>query len=333
MAAAASYSNIPIPDPSLITAQEIARAKVELRDEFTQLIGGLKEIVNTRLDAADRAKELLARDFDKRQQITDGLLADLKSVQTAADQVVDARAQAANDALERLLNSSINATTSISDVRHEATQLAITKVESQLTSAFVASKAAIDAALTTANSAVEAVDRKSQMRSDAVEQHLRTIEEKLGERMVSLKQLIDLGTEMGREAINKAESATTLRFESVNEFRQTLTDQAANFVSRATLEAIQAQMASSINSLDTQMQAYASAAREGVASLRTELAGLKSTVLVGGSTIVVVLLVIQLAVNIFGTHGDASSTSGANKRLDDLQSELMLLQRDRKLPP
>jgi len=230
-------SNIPIPDPSLITAQEIAKARLELKAEFGHLLGGLKESILVRLDAADRAKELLSQELEKRQKITDGQLADLKAVQTAADQVVDARAQAANDGLERLLNSSINATTSISDVRHEATQLAITKVEAQLQSAFNASTTAVNAAFAAANSAVDAVDRKSIMRSDDLRQHLDSLEDKVLGRITAVKDLIDLGAAMGKEAITKAETASEKRFEGLNELRGAMSDQQASFLPRSEAEA------------------------------------------------------------------------------------------------
>jgi len=226
-------SNVPIPDPSLITAQEIAKAKAELREEFRQLIQSLRDLLEMRLHESDVAKQLNAAEVQRRQQITDGMIADLKAAQNASDQVVDQRAQAANDALERLLRSSIDATTSISDVRHDAMQLAITKVESQLTSAFAASKAAIDAALKAANSDVEAIDKKSLMRSEAGQHMLTSIEAKLSERIISIKQLIDLGTEMSKEAITKAEAASEKRFEGLNELRGAMSDQALSFLPRS----------------------------------------------------------------------------------------------------
>jgi hypothetical protein len=43
-------SNIPVPDPTLITEREIEKARGELRNEFRSLIGGLSEIVKVQLD-------------------------------------------------------------------------------------------------------------------------------------------------------------------------------------------------------------------------------------------------------------------------------------------
>jgi len=237
MSGTAHPSVIPIPDPSVITAQEIAKARIELREEFNHLIDGLREAILVRMTAADRAKDLLADDIEKRQKITDTMLGELKAVQIASDQVVDARAQAANDALERLLNSSINATTSISDVRHEATQLAITKVETQLQSAFAASTSAVNAALTTANAAVDAVDRKAIMRSDATDQRITALEDKVMGKIQSVKDLISLGTEMGKEAITKAENAAEKRFEGLNELRGAMSDQQSSYLPRIEAEA------------------------------------------------------------------------------------------------
>jgi len=228
---------VPRPDPSIITSQEITKAKVELRTEYNQLLQALRDIIETRLHAIDEARTLSNVDIQRRQQITDAMLADLKAAQNASDQVVDQRAQAANDALERLLRSSIDATTSISDVRHEATQLAITKVESQLTSAFVASKAAIDAALQAANSDMESVNQKALMRSEAVHQTIKAVEDRLIERILAIKQLIDLGSDMSKEAITKAEAASEKRFSGLNELRGAMADQAASFLPRSESDA------------------------------------------------------------------------------------------------
>jgi cobalamin biosynthesis Mg chelatase CobN len=62
-------SNIPIPDPTVITAQEIAKARDELRNEFRLAVSGLRDTlvaardgfsstINTRLDAMDKAADL-----------------------------------------------------------------------------------------------------------------------------------------------------------------------------------------------------------------------------------------------------------------------------------
>lgn len=47
VSSASQYSNIPIPDPSLITAQEIAKAKSELREEFKQGMAAQAELLVT----------------------------------------------------------------------------------------------------------------------------------------------------------------------------------------------------------------------------------------------------------------------------------------------
>lgn len=69
-------SNIPIPDPSLITAQEIAKAKAELRNEFALALAGLRETliaardgyiatINARLDGIEKASALLDGNLGK----------------------------------------------------------------------------------------------------------------------------------------------------------------------------------------------------------------------------------------------------------------------------
>jgi hypothetical protein len=69
-------SNIPIPDPTLITSQEIARAKIELREEFKVALQSLRDltenasksqllIITTRLDGMDRVASMLPQTLER----------------------------------------------------------------------------------------------------------------------------------------------------------------------------------------------------------------------------------------------------------------------------
>ncbi len=52
-AAATTYSNVPIPDPSTITTQQINRAKDESRAEVSSALKALTSIFEAKLDAID----------------------------------------------------------------------------------------------------------------------------------------------------------------------------------------------------------------------------------------------------------------------------------------
>lgn len=75
MATRSSYgnttlSNIPIPDPSVITEREISKAKEELRNEFRAALRGAQDEVNARRDGYirlfDARLEGLAQRFDEK---------------------------------------------------------------------------------------------------------------------------------------------------------------------------------------------------------------------------------------------------------------------------
>jgi hypothetical protein len=63
---ATSLSNIPIPDPSAITTEQINRAKAELRTELDQRIYGLREILISRIDGMGQSALHLKEFFTER---------------------------------------------------------------------------------------------------------------------------------------------------------------------------------------------------------------------------------------------------------------------------
>jgi len=63
-------------------------------------------------------------------------------------------------------------------------------------------------------------------------------ERRSDERFASMRASVDKAFESAQAAIEKAEEVSERRFEGVNEFRSTLSDQAREFVTKSTLEAL-----------------------------------------------------------------------------------------------
>ncbi len=148
--------------------------------------------------------------------------------------------------------------------------------------------------------------------------------------------MIELRSEMNGTAILKAEQANERRFDSVNEFRETLTDQARNFVTVGVLDArtMQLQNQSDVNERATRALADTASAR--MASMDSQIASLNGKVIVGGSSIAIVLLVAQLVINFAGPFHSitppvptvvTSAVADNTKRVDDLIARLDALQR------
>lgn len=76
---------------------------------------------------------------------------------------------------------------------------------------------------------------------DTLHAHLSTIlaerDQRYGQRFADLETALRAALAASEKAIGKAEIANERRFDSVNEFRQTLGDQAAQFATRAEVEA------------------------------------------------------------------------------------------------
>lgn len=76
----------------------------------------------------------------------------------------------------------------------------------------------------------ETVDAIARERIDALSLRLT-------EQMAAQALSTQIAMQAAEKAVNKAEAAAEKRFEGVNEFRQTLSDQAANFITRKEVEA------------------------------------------------------------------------------------------------
>jgi len=66
----------------------------------------------------------------------------------------------------------------------------------------------------------------------------------------ALKENVDLRFDAAHEALQKAEISSEKRFESVNEFRRTLSDQAAHFVTRPDIDAVNEKIAAISSRMD-----------------------------------------------------------------------------------
>jgi hypothetical protein len=77
---------------------------------------------------------------------------------------------------------------------------------------------------------------------DVLVERLSGLEKRMDDRFDSLLREIHSTFESAAKAIEKAEAATDKRFEGVNEFRAQLSDQAARFVTREELGALENKM-------------------------------------------------------------------------------------------
>lgn len=71
-----------------------------------------------------------------------------------------------------------------------------------------------------------------------VEEQLLALDRLMAARFASMDEKTTLALSSADKAVSKAEIATERRFEGVNEFRQTLSDQAAQFVTRREFESL-----------------------------------------------------------------------------------------------
>ena len=78
----------------------------------------------------------------------------------------------------------------------------------------------------------------------------RAAKEAVSAALAAVKEQSSAAMLAAEKAILKAESATEKRFEAVNEFRQTLSDQAANFLSRNEFQSSSASLVDKIDALD-----------------------------------------------------------------------------------
>jgi len=82
-----TYSNVPIPDPSLITEREIAKAKTDIRREFELQLIGARDVLTAQLDgrAARRSRSVKRMANDNKDAIAAALRAQKEETNTKHD--------------------------------------------------------------------------------------------------------------------------------------------------------------------------------------------------------------------------------------------------------
>ncbi len=173
-------SNIPIPDPTEITAREIAKVKVELRDDFKSEIEHLrdsltvarqlnKDVINGRLDAVDRATALLHENTSRFPTILDKELANLNSlfdeklngILTRFDGIAvqfrerDIRTDQDKIAASTAVNAALQAQKEAAGAQNESNAAAITKSENSFTKEIDGLKALIATTKDSINSQIQ----------------------------------------------------------------------------------------------------------------------------------------------------------------------------------
>jgi hypothetical protein len=137
---ASSASNIPIPDPSLLTSEQIVRAKEELRTEFGHQIEALRALIGARLDAMDRAADLLAENVNRYPTLLDREIGKVRelfeekfgSIATQFRER-DIRTDQDKIAASTAVNAALQAQKEAAGAQNESNAAAITKSENSFT--------------------------------------------------------------------------------------------------------------------------------------------------------------------------------------------------------
>jgi hypothetical protein len=174
-----SYTDTrPIPDPTVLTTQQLLRE-----------LAALREIIFTRLDAMDRATELLANTVNRTPTV-------VQSAATSMREVYDERFSSVQQQLgdrghtydERF--SSIQQQFSERDVR---TEQAATASASALAAALQAAKEAVFEQAQAAAKAAEKTELSFTKQIDQIQLQIKTIGDGFSDRIAELKERIDRG--------------------------------------------------------------------------------------------------------------------------------------------
>ncbi len=92
-------------------------------------------------------------------------------------------------------------------------------------------------------------------RDPIARERIAALDRRLTEAVAAQDRANTIALQAAEKAVLKAETASEKRFEGVNEFRQTLSDQAANFVTRKEVEALFAAVNGTLLRLDTSASA------------------------------------------------------------------------------
>jgi hypothetical protein len=142
-----TYSNVPIPDPSLITTEQINNARAELRAEIKEAANAIREIIEIRLSGQNREHALVQEDI--KRGVTDaasanerlGALFDekLNGILTRFDGIAvqfrerDIRTDQDKIAASTAVNAALQAQKEAAGAQNESNAAAITKSENSFT--------------------------------------------------------------------------------------------------------------------------------------------------------------------------------------------------------
>jgi hypothetical protein len=182
-----TQSNVPIPDPTILTTEQLHREIESQRQIIDAGLKAAKEITESRLDALEKITAATEGEEQtyraERDRLTESRLIDINrrldliasDLKKAVD-VVDHRAQTANDTLERLVNAKHDALVKLAETKFDAAQTAITKVE--------AVSLAVDIKAQTANDTLErlvtanhhSLTKMVEVRFEATEEAIKKVE-------------------------------------------------------------------------------------------------------------------------------------------------------------
>lgn len=237
-----SNGDRPGPDPTTLTTQQLER----------QLLG-LREIIETRLDASDRAIELL------------------QAYPTALDKAIDGLGSLLGERFQRV---------------EQAVELKVSGLQAQLDGGLKAQRDATALALEAVNKATQisqqTAERAMAKAEAAAEKVLLTnmidaLRDNFQGQIISTKEQLAAAMAAQEKAVQKAENATEKRFDSVNEFRQQLNDQALRFMPRTESDAYARSASEKIDLIQSRMDRL-EGRTGGYASAGTIIAGAISVV-------------------------------------------------------
>jgi hypothetical protein len=186
----------PIPDPTVLTTEQLRRELSFLEDKLTARISGDKSTILARLDANDKATDL----FD----------ANLHRIPTETQQAVSILKELQNEKILRIEEKITEKETFIHERFKELGTLTDEKFQKTR----------------------DALAEWKQSNSLSI----NAVDTKLGALITAQNELTQARFEASQEAIRKADISTEKRFESVNEFRAQLSDQTKLFATKEALD-------------------------------------------------------------------------------------------------
>lgn len=217
-----SVSNIPVPDPSVLTTAQLETAMKALRELLDAKFDAIqKDLDNFKLGHIESHNSTIVAAIQHRKELSDAGLAALQ-LQIAEN---DKRYQERYESQVMALNAAM-------DSRQKA-----------LEAALAAQVKAVEAALASKERDSAQMFEVVEAKFNAVNQQLANQQEKAALALVS-----------SEKAVNKAAEANEKRFDGVNEFRKTLSDQTASFIPRIEADTRLNSLAEKIEDLKSQAQ-------------------------------------------------------------------------------